>query len=151
MMVAGSGDTTPVQAFSFLNAEERAVLSAAATQMFLGKGEALFHAGDTAEGVFFLEKGRLAVLKETGFNERTQVVAILEPGASVGEGGALGGVLRTATVIAIEESSLYYLHHGNMAALGEQNPQILIRIFKRLLYVSNLRLQKSSERLAHIL
>jgi CRP/FNR family transcriptional regulator, cyclic AMP receptor protein len=151
MIVTGSGDTTPVQAFSFLNAEEKAVLSAVATQVFLGKGEALFHAGDAAEEVFFLEKGRLAVLKETGFNERTQVVALLEPGASVGEGGALGDLLRTATVVAIEESLLYGIKHENMADLGEQDPQMLIRVFKRLLYVSTMRLQKSSERLAHIL
>ena len=151
MIVAGSGSTTPAQAFSFLNAEDQARLVAAATPFSLEKGEVLFHAGDAAEGVFFLEIGRLAVLKETGFNEKTQVVALLEPGASVGEGGAIGGLLRTATVIAIEESLLYCLQHRDLAALGEQDPQILIRIFKRLLYVSSLRLQKSSERLAHIL
>jgi CRP/FNR family transcriptional regulator, cyclic AMP receptor protein len=151
MIVAGSGDITPVQAFSFLNVEEQAVLSAAATPVFLKKGAELFHAGDTAEAVFFIEKGRLAVLKETGFHERTQVVALLEAGASVGEGGALGDLLRTATVVAIEESVLYCLNHGNLAVLGEKDPQILVRIFKRLLYVSTMRLQKSSERLAHIL
>jgi CRP/FNR family cyclic AMP-dependent transcriptional regulator len=151
MMVAGSGDAVPVQAFSFLSTEERAVLSVAATPVIVKKGSVLFHAGDAAEAVFFIESGRLAVLKKTGFHEKTQVVALLEPGATVGEGGALGDSFRTATVVAIDESVLFCLNHGSLAALGEEDPPMLIRILKRLLYVSNVRLQKSSERLAHIL
>jgi CRP/FNR family transcriptional regulator, cyclic AMP receptor protein len=151
MIVAGSGYPTPEQAFSFLNAGERAELLAVATPAVLKKGERLFQAGDAADAVFFLESGRLAVLKETGFNQRTQVVALLEPGASAGEGGALEGSFRTATVQAIEESLVYCLQYGSLAALGKSDPRILIKIYKRLLYVSNVRLQKSSERLAHIL
>ena len=147
--MAEAGEKVPVHALSFLNAEEQTRLTA--TPVFLQKGEMLFRAGDSADGVFFLEKGRLAVLKETGFNERTQVVALLDPGASAGEGGALGGAFRTATVLAVEESVLYCLDSRSLAALGEQDPEILISILKRLLYTSNVRLQKSSERLAHIL
>jgi CRP-like cAMP-binding protein len=139
----------PVHALSFLNADERARVTA--VPVALKKGEMLFRKGDSADGVFFLEKGRLAILEDTGFNERTQVVALLDPGASVGEGGALGDSFRAAAVLAVEESLLYRLDHGSLVALGEHHPQILIRILKRLLYASNVRLQKSSERLAHIL
>ena len=96
--------------------------------------------------MFFLENGRLAVLKETGFNHRTQVVALLEPGASVGEGGALGDSFRSATIMAIEESLLFFLSRATLVSLAEKDPQILIRLLKRLLYTTNLRLQKSSER-----
>jgi CRP/FNR family transcriptional regulator, cyclic AMP receptor protein len=149
--MAGCGDEIPVNAFHFLSSKEFAGLLPAATQIVLKKGETLFRTGDVANGVFFLEKGRLAVLKETGFNDRTQVVALLEPGASVGEGGVLGDTPRSATIMAIEESLLFCLSRGTLVALAEKDPQILIRILKRLLYTTNLRLQKSSERLAHIL
>jgi CRP/FNR family transcriptional regulator, cyclic AMP receptor protein len=151
MIMNGRGDEIPVSAFHFLSSEESAGLLPAIKQVIVKKGEALFRTGDVAEGVFFLEKGRLAVLKETGFNHRTQVVALLEPGASVGEGGVLGDSSRSATIMAIEESILFYLDRRFFVALGEKDPQILIRILKRLLYTTNLRLQKSSERLAHIL
>jgi CRP/FNR family transcriptional regulator, cyclic AMP receptor protein len=147
--MAGAGGKMPLHALSFLNAEERARVTAA--PVVLKKGEMLFQRGEAAEGVFFVEKGRLAILQETGFNERTQVVALLDPGASVGEGGALGDSFREAAVLAVEDSLLYCLDRERLTALGEHNPQILIRILKRLLYVSNVRLQKSSERLAHIL
>jgi CRP-like cAMP-binding protein len=149
--MAGRGDEIPADAFHFLSFEESAGLLPAMTQVIVKKGEVLFRAGDIADEVFFLEKGRLAVLKETGFNRRTQVVALLEAGASVGEGGALGNSTRSATIMAIDESLLFCLSRGTLAALSEKNPQILIRILKRLLYTTNLRLQKSSERLAHIL
>lgn len=149
--MAGPGEEIPVTAFHFLSSEESAGLLPVMTQVVLKKGDVLFRTGDVAEGVFFLEKGRLAVLKETGFNCRTQVVALLESGASIGEGGVLGDSLRSATIMAIEDSLLFYLSRGILVALAEKDPQILIRILKRLLYTTNLRLQKSSERLAHIL
>ena len=147
-MVEACGEM-PLYALTFLKAEERARITAA--PVALKKGEMLFQRGEAAEGVFFLEKGKLAILQETGFNERTQVVALLDPGASVGEGGALGDSVRAATVIAVEDSLLYCFDRESLAALGEHDPQLLIRILRRLLYASNVRLQKSSERLALIL
>jgi CRP/FNR family transcriptional regulator, cyclic AMP receptor protein len=149
--MTGRGDETPQNAFRFLHSEELAGLLPSTKQVTLRKGDILFRVGDVADSVFFLEKGRLAVMKETGFNKRTQVVALLEPGASVGEGGVLDNSLRTATITAIEESLLYCLSGKKLADLAKQDPQLLIRLLKRLLYVANLRLQKSSERLAHIL
>ena len=147
--MAEAGEKMPRHALSFLTPEERARVTV--RPVSLKKGEILFQAGEAAEGVFFLEQGTLAILMETGFNEKTQVVALLDPGASVGEGGALGDSFRAATVLAVEDSFLYCLDHGSLADLGEHAPQILIRIYKRLLYAANVRLQKSSERLAHIL
>lgn len=141
----------PVAAFPFLSAEELSELLPAMKSVAVDKGGELFHVGDAADGVYFLETGRLAVLKATGFNDRTQVVALLEPGASVGEGGALKGSSRTATIVAIEESRLCRLGRDSLEAFGEKNPSLLIKLLERLLYVANLRLQKSSERLAHIL
>jgi CRP-like cAMP-binding protein len=149
--MGGPGDKIPVTAFHFLSSEESTGLLPSMTQVVVQKGGFLFRSGDVAEGVFFLENGRLAVLKETGFNHRTQVVALLEPGASVGEGGALGDSYRSATIMAIEESLLFFLSRATFVSLAEKDPQILIRLLKRLLYTTNLRLQKSSERLAHIL
>jgi CRP/FNR family transcriptional regulator, cyclic AMP receptor protein len=141
----------PATAFHFLSREESAELLTAVKRVVLKKGEILFRSGDAAESVFFLEKGRLAVLKETGFNHRTQVVALLEPGASVGEGGVLSGSRRSATISAIEDASLCCLDRETLADLADKSPLLFIRILKRLLYTTNLRLQKSSERLAHIL
>jgi len=144
-------DLISVQAFPFLSSDEISRLLPAVHPISVQKGGELFHAGDAADGVFFLEKGRLAVLQRTGFNDRTQVIALLEPGAPVGEGGGAGGSLRSATIIAIEDSVLYHLDCNNLVILGDQEPQILMKLLKRLLFVSNLRLQKCSERLAHVL
>jgi CRP/FNR family transcriptional regulator, cyclic AMP receptor protein len=146
-----SGSHVPEYAFQFLTSDELAEILPLATSMVLEKGKEIFHAGDPAGSIYFLETGRLAVLKETGFNDRSQVVALLEQGASVGEGGSLDDSFRTATIVAIEDSLLYCLERRVLTALGEKNPFLLLKIVKRLLYAANLRLQKSSERLAHIL
>ncbi len=151
MTMIESGDGIPQQAFRFLTSDERTQVLAIATPVILEKGKELFHNGDAAESIYFLETGKLAVLQETGFNDRTQVVALLQPGASVGEGGSLDDSLRTATIIAIEDSLLYCLKRRSLNSLGEGNPSLLLKIIKRLLYAANLRLHKCSERLAHIL
>ena len=146
-----AGELVSVRAFPYFGPEEISVLLPVLSSVAVRKSEVLFRAGDAADGVFFLEKGRLAVLKRTGFNDRTQVVALLEPGAIVGEGGAIGEGMRTATVIAIDDSILYFLNRLHFDFLEEREPQFLLKLIKRLLFVSNLRLQKCSERLAHVL
>ncbi len=153
MTMTGCGDGMPPSgnAFQFLTPEELAVLVHVVTPVVVEKGGRLFCAGDASSGVYFLETGRLAVLKETGFNDRTQVVALLEPGASVGEAGVLDNMTHAATIVAIEDSRLHHLGCEGLATLGEKAPLLLLKIMRRLLYVANLRLRKSSERLAHIL
>jgi len=151
MIMPESEGGIPKNAFQFLTSDEYVQLRPFISPRVLEKGKELFHAGELAENIFFLETGMLAVLKETGFNDRTQVVALLEPGASVGEGGLLDNFFRSATIVAIEESLLYCFERQGLKALEEKNPFLLLKIIKRLLYAVNMRLQKSSERLAHIL
>jgi CRP-like cAMP-binding protein len=48
-------------------------------------GDVLFHLNESGDKLYLVTQGRLAVQKRTGFGERTQVVALLNPGAPVGQ------------------------------------------------------------------
>ena len=66
-------------------------------------GEPLFREGDPADGAYVLLSGHCAVL------EGDEHVNMLHPGDLFGEIGALGGTVRTATVVAVDDAELLFL------------------------------------------
>lgn len=120
-------------------------------EVVLEKGKCLFRPGDDAKGLFFLEKGQVGIQTKTGFEDKQQVVALLSPGAAVGEKGITGQEKRGMTVIAIEDSTLLFLERAHFTKIEESHPHIAIKILKRMLSISSLRLHGCSERLAHVL
>lgn len=115
------------------------------------RGEYLFRSGDSAEAVYFLKTGKIGVQTSTGFEDRQQVVALLDPGAAIGEKGLATNAPRKMTVVAIEDCVLYLLGVAAFTELENSNPCLALKILKKLLNVASLRLQASSERLAHVL
>jgi CRP-like cAMP-binding protein len=121
------------------------------TELKLAAGDTLFNVGDRATMVYFLVTGRLAVRKSTGFAEKMQVVALLDPGAPVGEGAVFPGQVHDSTVVAVEESRLVALPGERLQGLAEEKPGLAWKIITRLLLVAHLRLKKNSDRLARVL
>lgn len=144
-------DIAMVDALSFLDSEEKTVLQSLSSEVEVPAGGVLFRAGDAATAVFFLVSGRMAVQKNTGFAEKMQVVALLDAGAPVGEGAAVAGQRRGATVVAIENCRLLSIEGQKLETLRRSNPNLAWKIMTKLLHVTHMRLQKSSERLAHIM
>lgn len=148
---AGKEQGVTADVFSFLDLDGKSRISALVTQRTLAQDEYLFVAGDQGDGVFFLVQGRLSVLSNTVFHRKMQVVAILEPGAVVGEAAILPGHVRGVSVRAIEPSLLYCLHRSVSDELALQDIHLFSALLKRLLRISSLRLEKASGRLAHVL
>ncbi len=139
------------EVFAFLDAEEQQRLAVVASEISLAQGAFLFEVGDQAAEVFFLAQGRLSVLKKTGFHRKMQIVAILEPGAIVGEAGLLVGHIHKTSIRSIEEAHLFCLKRQDIEALEHTDPQLVVQLLKRLLQVSSLRLEKTAERLTKVL
>jgi CRP/FNR family transcriptional regulator, cyclic AMP receptor protein len=137
--------------FNFLDAEEMNELFSLCTEKQLDKGEALFDYQEPAESIFFLKEGRLAVHKFTGFQEKMQVIALLDPGTVVGEAALLHTHTRKTRVAAIEKSSLYCLGRKEFFSWQKKSPVMASRLLEYLLSIVTLRLEKTSERLARIL
>ncbi len=140
-----------VEVLAFLLKEEVEEVSPFIVEKSFDAGEKCFVPGRNSGGVYFLLNGKLAVLIETGFENRKQVVALLESGAVVSEAGLLEHQKHHNSVVAVEKSELVYLSHENFLVIEERYPHIAIKILKKLLRVTHLRLVEGSKRLAHVL
>lgn len=117
----------------------------------LESGESLFNNGEVAKDLFFVKTGRLAVQKETGFEGKLQVVALLSCGALVGEGALLEQKLRTSTVLAVDNCEVLVLEADSLCHLAEKDQEMFVRLLKYCLHISTIRLHGSTKRLAQIL
>ena len=139
------------RALAFPGEEHLGQLLPRLTEVRLAAGEVLFRVGEPATHVYFIVSGRLAVRKKTGFAEKMQVVALLDPGAPVGEGAVFPGRIHDATVVAVEDCRLVALDGTVLEGLAAENPVLAWKVICRLLDVAHLRLQKTSDRLARVL
>jgi CRP-like cAMP-binding protein len=137
--------------FNFLEKAETETLLTVMKRVSYESGTQVFKKGDPADCLYFLLAGRVAVQNKTGFGDRTQVVAILDPGAPVGEKGLLGGRTRGATLVAVKDSDFFTLSRGSFEILVEEKPDLAIKLLRWLLNRVSLRLEKNSERLVHVL
>jgi len=109
--------------FSALPADLRARLFATARRIRLAPKQSLFIADDIGEGCYRIELGALKVgmLSPSG-GER--ILAILGPGAVVGELSVLSGSPRSATISAISESELSFVSRSDFLSIADEHPQI---------------------------
>ncbi len=126
-------------------------MSALFTETMLKEGEILFDYNDATESFYFLQEGRLAVYKFTGFLNKMQVVALLDRGAVVGEGALLAGNSRKTRVTATEDCVLFKMSRQAFVRFQKEFPEYGALFLVYLLKIVSLRLEKTSERLARIL
>lgn len=137
--------------WDFVAEADRDALFAVLAPVSLGQSKTLFHCDQEADGIYFIVSGRLAVQKGTGFGERKQVVALLEKGAPVGEGGLVPGYIHGTTVTAVENCELLFLSSSSFTDLCLTNPKLGLDLYGWLLGRLSIRLNLNTERLAHIL
>lgn len=149
--LAESRDEVSPDFFFFLEESGRKILAGLVGQRKMEREELLYKVGEHGDDVFFLVQGRLSVLKSTGFHNKMQVVAILEPGAVFGEAAVFSGHVHGTSVRAVEPSLLYCLSRSMIEELARQDCGLYAALLRRLLQVTSLRLEKASSRLAHVL
>ncbi len=110
------------------------VLSALPTKLFsdlFAKGrpvslkadQSLFLSGDPSDGCYRLDEGllKVSIITATG-GER--VLAILGPGAIVGELSMLDGTPRSASVEALRESKLHFISRAVFERFADDHPEL---------------------------
>jgi CRP-like cAMP-binding protein len=136
---------------SFLEEREARKVLEGMSSVSLESGNSLYSLNDPADCLYVLVAGRIAVRTRTGFGDRMQVVALLDPGAPIGEGGLLDGQTRGATLTAVTDSELLSLSRQSFEELSAADPALAVKLLKWLMEKVSIRLKKSSERLAHVL
>ena len=138
-------------AIGFPDAEASDHFSSLFTEENISADEILFNCNESADKLFYIKEGHLAVHKHTGFLEKMQVIALLDPGTIVGEAALLQKHVRTTRVTAIVDSRLSFIKRDDFLHFHKQFPASGSRFLEYLFSIVSLRLEKTSERLARIL
>jgi CRP/FNR family transcriptional regulator, cyclic AMP receptor protein len=113
----------PDNLLSALPAELSRGLFAKARVISFASDQMVFLAGDAGDGCYRVEEGLLKVsVVAAGGSER--ILAILGPGALVGELSMIDGAPRSASVCALRESKLCFVSRAVFDAFAESNPQL---------------------------
>lgn len=103
--------------------EISASLFAAAQRRHLKADQTLFTAGDPGDGCYRVETGvlKVTVMSAAG---RERILAILGPGALVGELAMIDAQPRSASVVAARDSELSYISRRTFEAVAEAHPEV---------------------------
>lgn len=149
--VCGLGEDTLKTVLKFLTKEDISDICPYLDLRSWSKGEVLMNDGEPGDFMGFVLEGKLAVKKETDFPGRFTLVAILDRSAMVGEISAVDRGLRTATVTAMEDTSLLLLSCDDLERLINEKPALGFKVLKRIIHVLSLRQRRAYSRLSALL
>jgi CRP/FNR family transcriptional regulator, cyclic AMP receptor protein len=110
----------------------------------------IFREGDPGDFVGFVVSGKVEVKKQTEFKGNQLIIALLTKGAMTGEMSMFDQRKRSATVEAVEDTTLLLLGNDAFESLIQQYPYVGVKILKGLIRILSLRLRKATERLTTI-
>jgi len=113
----------PENVLSVLPKEISAALFTAARPHRLKADQTLFMEGDLGDGCYRVESGLLKVTVASA-SGKERILAILGPGALVGELAVIDAQPRSATVVAARDSELSYISRRAFEAVSEAHPEI---------------------------
>jgi CRP-like cAMP-binding protein len=123
--------SAPDNLLSVLPPEAAATLFASARPHKLKASQTLFLAGDPGDGCYRVEQGllKVTVVSPSG-GER--ILAILGPGAVVGELAMIDTQPRSASVIAARDSELRFISRASFEEVAAAHPDIYAHIVRLL-------------------
>ena len=106
-------------------------LLAGARRLELAPGKILFSRGDVGDGCYWLEEGRVKVTIASPRGQQ-RILALLGPGAIIGEIAMIDGLTRTATVEAIEPCKLLFVSRVSFQQWLDGSPELQTYLVKTL-------------------
>ena len=101
----------------------RSRLFASARRVKLAADQVLFLAGDPGDGCYLIEQGLLKVSID-GPSGTERILAILGPGAIVGELSTIDGLPRSASVTAVRDAELDFISRTAFDAFAKAHPEV---------------------------
>jgi predicted acylesterase/phospholipase RssA/CRP-like cAMP-binding protein len=112
-----------------LDATTRQMLAEVGEEVFVQRGEALFRAGDAADGLYVLINGRVRITHEAP-SDAPEIV--MEAGALVGAAGALCGGTRTYTAVAERDCRLIAVSAAAFETVSRRSPETTLALARRI-------------------
>jgi glutaminase len=140
-LIAAWGHRAPLRALAFadldiiagLSADQVARVEAIAVPLHFAAGEALAREGEAALSFFALVAGSASIrLGKRGDPARSVRISSVGPGMSCGEMALVERGRRSADIVADEDVRAYSFGLADLDALGQSDPQILVRIMANI-------------------
>jgi CRP/FNR family transcriptional regulator, cyclic AMP receptor protein len=98
-------------------------LFASAKPVRLAADQVLFLAGDAGDGCYRVEQGllKVSIISPAGAE---RILAIVGPGAILGELATIDGLPRSASVAAVRDSELSFVSRASFQAFADEHPDI---------------------------
>ncbi len=116
----------------------------------LQENDYLFRQGDPFNGLYFVESGRVSVVLELS-NNQTKRVRSYTGGNTIGEMGLYRQSPRMASVIADQESSLYFLSNDDFEAMESHEPLVAASFHRFIVNLLAERLNHREQELKNLL
>jgi CRP/FNR family cyclic AMP-dependent transcriptional regulator len=97
----------------------------------LRDGEVLFRTGDVGDGCYRIQTGLVKIVVTSRQGEE-RIISLLGPDAIVGELSMIDGGLRSASVVAIADCSLFFLSRAKFQTYLEAHPELTSYLMKTL-------------------
>jgi len=136
--------------FDSFNVEELDVLAKHMSYVHLRRGEYLFVEGDRGTFMGFVVNGVLEVLKKSETGENITIARITR-GSSIGEMAIIDRSTRSATVVAIQPSTMVTLTDKGFELLAEKSPVLGIKLIQKTARLLSLNMRRTSSKLADLL
>lgn len=106
-------------------------LAASAIRQHYPAGALVFHEGEQAEGLYYLDSGWIKVVK-ISVEGREQVLRFLGPGETFNEMGVFAHRPNPATAIALEEVAVWVIPRRAMQQILTTHPDIALRVLETM-------------------
>ncbi len=136
--------------FDSFNVEELDTLAKHMSYVHLKRGEYLFVEGDKGNFMGFVVHGVLEVLKKSETGENI-VIARLTRGSSIGEMAIIDKSTRSATVVAVQPSTMVTLTDRGFEILADKSPGLGIKVIQKIARLLSLNMRRTSSKLADLL
>jgi CRP/FNR family cyclic AMP-dependent transcriptional regulator len=113
-------------------------------------GAEIIHEGAGGDFMMLILEGKVEVVKQDRWN-RPQVIAVVDPGKTLGEMSMIDGEPRFATCIAVEPTTVAVLDRENLARIIVEQPMLGAKILMELVLMLSQRLRMTSSRLMQLL
>jgi len=130
--------------FSGLTARELKLISKLFYERHYNHGEAVFEIDQPGAAMFIIEEGQVQIVRTNKFGEEI-VLAELGNGEFFGELAMLDNSPRSATAKALRQSSVLSIFREDLDKFLKENPQIGVKVLKKLAIVIGMRLKSTND------
>ncbi len=113
-------------------------------------GTEIIREGDGGDFMMMVIEGNIEVRKRDRWNT-PQLIALVEPGRTLGEMSMIDGEARFATCVAVQPAMVAVLDRENLARIIVEQPMLGAKILMELVLLLSQRLRATSDRLMQLL